>query len=101
MTKNDIVLKISREMRVHQTEVKRIVQMTLDGIVHALAVSGRLELRNFGVFEAKIRSRRKARNPRTGEEILIEAHKSVAFKAGKFMTNCVNGLVEDKGDAID
>ena len=93
VTKNDMVLKIARDMNMHQTDIKRIVQMTLDGITETLATKGRLELRNFGVFEVKTRKPRKARNPRTGEEVMVPARKSVTFKGGKFMEDRVNGLV--------
>ncbi len=55
--------------------------MTLDGIINALASEGRLELRQFGVFEVVTR---KARNPRTGEEAVPE-RQSVKFKPGKIM----------------
>ncbi|MCD8141297.1 MAG: integration host factor subunit beta [Planctomycetaceae bacterium] len=101
MTKNDLVLKIAKEMNMHQTDIKRIVQMTFDGIIEVLATEGRLELRNFGVYEVKTRKPRKARNPRTGEEVMVPSRKSVTFKGGKFMTDRVNGLVEPqnrKGD---
>lgn len=93
VTKNDMVLKIARDMNMHQTDIKRIVQMTLDGITEVLATKGRLELRNFGVFEVKTRKPRKARNPRTGEEVMVPSRKSVTFKGGKFMEDRVNGLV--------
>jgi integration host factor subunit beta len=88
-----MVLKIAKEMNMHQTDIKRIVQMTLDGIVEVLAGEGRLELRNFGVFEVKVRKPRKARNPRTGEEVMVPSRKSVTFKGGKLMEDRVNGLV--------
>ena len=94
VTKNDMVLKIAKEMNMHQTDIKRIVQMTFDGIIEVLATEGRLELRNFGVYEVKTRKPRKARNPRTGEEVMVPSRKSVTFKGGKFMTDRVNGLVE-------
>jgi nucleoid DNA-binding protein len=94
VTKNDMVLRIARDMNMHQTDIKRIVQMTLDGIVEALAAKGRLELRNFGVFEVKTRKPRKARNPRTGEEVMVPERRSVTFKGGKFMEDRVNGLAE-------
>jgi Bacterial nucleoid DNA-binding protein len=68
--------------------------MTFDGIIEVLATEGRLELRNFGVYEVKTRKPRKARNPRTGQEVMVPARKSVTFKGGKFMTDRVNGLVE-------
>ena len=50
-----------------------------------LGKTGRLELRNFGVFIVKTRKPRKARNPRTGEEVMAPEKKVVTFKAGKEM----------------
>lgn len=85
MTKNDMVLKIAKEMGMRQTDIKRIVQMTLDGIIEVLAAENRLELRNFGVFEVRTRKPRKARNPRTGQEVMVPERKVVTFKPGKLM----------------
>ncbi len=85
MTKNDMVLQIAKEMDMRQTDIKRIVQMTLDGIIDVLAAEGRLELRNFGVFEVRSRKPRKARNPRTGQEVMVPERKVVTFKPGKLM----------------
>ncbi|HHN47076.1 MAG TPA: integration host factor subunit beta [Planctomycetes bacterium] len=72
-----------------QIDVKRISQMTLDGIVDALIDDGRIELRNFGVFEVKTRRGRKARNPRTGEDVVVPPKKVVTFKPGKLMEDRV------------
>jgi len=76
-----------------QTTVKRIVQMTFDNITEVLVTEGRLELRDFGVYEVKSRKPRKARNPKTGEQVMMPAHKAITFKAGKFMEDRANGLV--------
>ena len=45
-----------------------LVQNSRDAVL-SQGESGRIELRNFGVFEVKERAARKARNPKTGEEI--------------------------------
>jgi DNA-binding protein HU-beta/integration host factor subunit beta len=80
-----MVLQIAKEMDMRQTDIKRIVQMTLDGIIDVLTAEGRLELRNFGVFEVRSRKPRKARNPRTGQEVMVPERKVVTFKPGKLM----------------
>jgi integration host factor subunit beta len=68
-----------------QLKTKDIVQQTFDAIVDTLIEVGRIELRNFGVFEVKMRKARKARNPRTGERVDVEPKKVVTFKPGKEM----------------
>ena len=69
-----------------------IVQGVFDGIVATLAGQGRIELRNFGVFEVKRRKPRKARNPRTGKAVEVPAKRVVAFKPGREMEQRVRGL---------
>jgi len=93
MTKHSMVEQIAKRMNLPQTDVKRIVQMVLDGITEVLVAEGRLELRNFGVYEVKVRKPRKARNPKTGESVMVPSRKAVTFSAGKFMADRVNGLV--------
>ena len=93
MTKNDIALRIAKQTGMPHIKVLQIVQLTLDGITEVLVTEGRLELRNFGVYEVKVRKPRKARNPRTGEEVMVPSRKAVTFKAGKFMEDRLNGLV--------
>ena len=58
---------------------------------------GRIELRNFGVFEVKQRKPRKARNPRTGEKVKVPAKLVVTFKPGREMEERVGPLQEVPG----
>ena len=78
-----MVRRIASDLNVDQVLTKKIVQRTLDTILETVAQEDRLELRNFGVFEAKGRAARKARNPRTNEEVLVPAKRVLAFQAGK------------------
>jgi DNA-binding protein HU-beta/integration host factor subunit beta len=85
VTKKEIVKQISERIGLTQLKTKEIVQQTFDAIVETLLEVGRIELRNFGVFEVKMRKARKARNPRTGEKVDVEPKKVVTFKPGKEM----------------
>jgi nucleoid DNA-binding protein len=85
VTKKEIIKQISEEIGLTQLKTKEIVQKTFDAIVETLIREGRIELRNFGVFEVKMRKARKARNPRTGEKVNVEPKKVVTFKPGKEM----------------
>lgn len=85
MTKNDMVISISKATGLKQTDIKKIVQMVLDGIVDVLVSEKRIELRNFGVFAVRHRKARKARNPRTGEEVQVPEKNVVTFKPGRLM----------------
>ncbi len=94
MTKKEIVKTISEEIGLTQLKTKEIVQKTFDAIVETLVEEGRIELRNFGVFEVKKRAPRKARNPRTGEKVFVPQKFVVTFKPGKEMEERVRLLEE-------
>lgn len=93
MTKKEIVKQISEEVGLTQLKTKEIVQKTFEAIIDTLLHEGRIELRNFGVFEVKLRKARKARNPRTNESVYVEPKYVVTFKPGKEMEDRV-GRVE-------
>ena len=108
MTKKEIVRqlcdKANREKLLKgsltQLATKEIVQWTFDAIIDTLVADGRIELRNFGVFEVKQRKPRKARNPRTGARVDVEAKNVVTFQPGKEMEEKVRKFakaIEPKG----
>nr|WP_231749312.1 HU family DNA-binding protein [Tautonia plasticadhaerens] len=96
VTKKEIVKKISEEIGLTQLKTKDIVQRTLDEIIKTLVEEGRIELRNFGVFEVKRRAPRKARNPRTGDKVSVPAKNVVTFKPGKEMEELVRKMDPSK-----
>jgi nucleoid DNA-binding protein len=85
VTKKEIVKQIAERANLTQLKTKEIVQWTFDAIVDTLIQEGRIELRNFGVFEVKRRKARKARNPRTGDKVDVEPKNVVTFQPGKEM----------------
>jgi nucleoid DNA-binding protein len=86
LTKRDLVIRISGENGLSQQHVFDVIQKTLDYITDALAGGDKVELRNFGVFEVKVRKARVGRNPNKPEtDVPIPARAMVKFKAGKEM----------------
>jgi nucleoid DNA-binding protein len=86
MTKRDLVIRISNETGLVQQQVLDVVQKTLDYISEGLAKGRKVELRNFGVFEVKIRRARIGRNPNSPEtDVPIPERAVVKFKPGKDM----------------
>jgi nucleoid DNA-binding protein len=98
MTKRDLVIRISQETGLNQQQVLDVVQKTLDYIAEALANNRKVELRNFGVFEVKIRKARVGRNPNSPEaDVRIPPRAVVKFKPGKEMRADVLKLTPDAG----
>jgi integration host factor subunit beta len=99
MTKNDMAKAIADGMGLPQGQVREVIRRVLGGITEALVNEGRIELRNFGVFEVKGRRPRRARNPRTGEGVDVPARRVVTFKPGRQMGERVGRLAKVPGRA--
>ncbi|MES2307582.1 MAG: HU family DNA-binding protein [Verrucomicrobiota bacterium] len=97
LTKRDLVVRISNETGMIQQDVLKVIQNFLDALTESIAKGQTVELRNFGVFEVKIRKARIGRNPnQPTNEVKIPAQPVVKFKAGKEMKAKVLQLsVED------
>jgi len=78
--------RISNDTKLGQQVVLSVIQKTLDHISEALAKGDKVELRNFGVFEVKVRKARIGRNPNAPEtDVPIPQRSVVKFKPGKEM----------------
>jgi nucleoid DNA-binding protein len=96
MTKRDLVVRISSETGLIQEQVLDVVQKTLDYISEAVAQGKTVELRNFGVFEVKIRKARIGRNPNSpAKDVPIPPRAVVKFKPGKEMRDSVIKLTPE------
>ena len=97
MTKRDLVIRISNETQLVQQQVLDVVQKTLDYISESLTKGEKVELRNFGVFEVKIRKARVGRNPNApATDVPIPQRAVVKFKPGKDMRENVLNLSAEK-----
>jgi nucleoid DNA-binding protein len=91
-----LVVRISEETGLVQQDVLNVVQKTLDYIGEAVANGTKVELRNFGVFEVKIRKARVGRNPNApAADVRIPPRAVVKFKPGKEMREAVLRLTPD------
>jgi nucleoid DNA-binding protein len=90
LTKKEMVHFIAAELNLDQVMTRKVVQRSLDLILETLAKRGRIELRNFGVFQVKRRAARKARNPRTNQEVIVPSKNVICFQPGKNVASLVN-----------
>lgn len=91
VTKKELVARISEQTGQTKVVTKEILQRFLDEIIAELARGNRLEFREFGVFELKVRPARRARNPRTAEKVDVPPRRVVKFKVGRMMKQKVTG----------
>lgn len=98
MTRKDLVRSVADGLDVDQKQAQTIVQRVLDTVLATLATQGRVELRNFGVFEVKRRAARKAHNPRTGEKVDVPERHVVTFKPGREMQQRIEARANSQHD---
>ena len=98
ITKKELIDRIAEGTNQKRVQVKRVVQQFLDEIVNELGRGNRLEFRDFGVFETKLRKARKAQNPKTLEPVAVPEKRTVKFKVGRLMKA---KLMELTGVAVD
>jgi integration host factor subunit beta len=86
MTKKRLVSSIAAERRLHPNDVRNVIQSLLDMMTDSLVDGGRLEFRDFGVFEVVERKQKIGRNPKNADvPIVIPARRAVKFTPGKKM----------------
>jgi integration host factor subunit beta len=85
VTKKEMVDRIADRTKNKRVVVKQIVQCFLDEIIAELGQGNRLEFRDFGVFETKMRAARMAQNPKTLERVQVPSKRTVKFKVGRLM----------------
>lgn len=91
MTKSELIARIAElNPHLYQSDAEKIVSTVFDEIGAALANGNRVELRGFGVFSVRNRNARAGRNPRTGEQVSVEAKNVPFFKAGKKLKDMLN-----------
>src|SRR5947209_20340105 len=98
ITKKELIDRIADATDGRRVQVKKVVQRFLDEIIGELGRGNRLEFRDFGVFETKVRAARKAQNPKTLEPVDVPEKRTVKFKVGRLMKQ---KLADMTGAAID
>lgn len=83
MIKIDIVKRVAQHLKLKDIEALDIVDAVIEAIKESICEDGRLEIRDFGVFQTKVRKERIGRNPRDGKEYPIPPRRVVTFKLGK------------------
>ena len=91
MIRSELVQKLCHDFPdLSQREIELVVTGIFTEITAQLAKGGRVELRGFGAFSTRQRDARTGRNPRTGEQVSVDAKKVPYFKPGKEMRERLN-----------
>ena len=90
MTKAELIAQVAAENGLTKAMSHQVLDTLVTAVTQTLKKEGRFALAGLGVFEVTKRAKRKGRNPRTGEPVIIKAHKAVKFKVAKALKDTVN-----------
>ena len=90
MNKAGLTAAIVKKTGFTKKDAEKALGAVTDVIAEALAAGEKVQVVGFGSFEVRNRPARVARNPRTGEEITIEASKTASFRVGKALKDSIN-----------
>ena len=90
MTKADLIEEVSQAGGMTRRDAELVVETVFESMCQALARGEKIELRGFGSFRVQERGARRARNPKTGEEVDVPARRVPRFRPGRDMRELLN-----------
>ena len=92
ITKQALIQEIAKSTGFVRNDIKTVIEQFLDLLGEKLIEGNTIEIRGFGTFSCKPRKARPARNPRTGETVLIEERMVPSFKFSNDIKDKINSL---------
>jgi DNA-binding protein HU-beta/integration host factor subunit beta len=92
ITKQSLIQEIAKSTGFVRNDIKIVVEQFLDLLGEKLIEGNTIEIRGFGTFACKPRKARPARNPRTGETVLINERLVPTFKFSNDIKDKINSL---------
>ncbi len=91
MTKSELIEAVAAKVgNFSRKDVEVVIDTLFNSMTESLSKGQKVEIRGFGSFKIKKREPRQGRNPKTGENISIQAKKVPFFKAGKEIRERIN-----------
>ena len=92
ITKQSLIQEIAKSTGFVRNDIKIVVEQFLDLLGEKLVEGNTIEIRGFGTFACKPRKARPARNPRTGETVIINERLVPTFKFSNDIKDKINSL---------
>jgi DNA-binding protein HU-beta len=89
MNKQAIVERVHQNLKGTKVQAEQAVETVVDSIVETLKNGEEVSIAGLGIFSAKMRAARQARNPRTGEAIDVPAMRVPKFRPAKALKDAV------------
>ncbi len=89
MNKQDLVNAIQEVLGGTKVQAEEVMETVISKITDSLKKGVEVSIAGLGIFSAKTRAARTARNPRTGESVNVPSMKVPKFRAAKALKDAV------------
>ncbi len=90
MTKAEIIARIYEKGGFSKNQATDVVEATFEIIKSCLEKAENVKISGFGRFVVRSKNPRGGRNPKTGEEIIINGRRALTFKASPILKETIN-----------
>ena len=90
ITREYLSNSIKKEIGLPRSESLKIVALIIDNLSSSIKKDKMLKLSSLGTFKVKNKKSRMGRNPKTGQDALINARSVVTFTASEKLKNRLN-----------
>jgi len=97
-TKVDLVNAIAHKTGLTKNETEAVVNALFESMIDSLKAGKRIEIRGFGSFNIRHKNVRQARNPRTGEKVMVESKNVPSFKISREFKQAVSESLKNEAE---
>ena len=90
MNRAELVTAMAGKAGLTQKDADKALKAFMETVKEELKANGEVQLVGFGTFKVAEVAERTCRNPQTGADLVVPAHKAPKFKAGKALKEIVN-----------
>lgn len=90
LTRNDLTDAVYREIGLPRTDSAVLVEHVLNEVIGSLEAGNPVKIAGFGSFTVRSKKDRVGRNPKTGEEVVIEPRRVLSFRASSMLKDRIN-----------
>jgi len=92
MKKAGLVERVAQQAKIRKAAAQRAIEALVDAVNDALRTDGKVIIAGLGVLKLKTTKERKARNPKTGEQVIVPPRKKVVFKPNSALKAMIKSL---------
>ncbi|MEM6762182.1 MAG: integration host factor subunit alpha [Pseudomonadota bacterium] len=90
ITRADLANAIHAQVKISRAEAAELLDQILEEVATSLERGEPVRLSSFGTFEVRDKNERVGRNPKTGEEVPIDARRVVTFRPSDVLKTFIN-----------